>query len=53
MLDACGGVVTIPISASGDNEAKDKAQVLVDGHALDLWEGFRFIARFEPPHPLP
>ena len=41
-------VLHTPISAVGDDEAKTKAQALVDGHAIDLWDGMRFIERFEP-----
>lgn len=49
ILDACGGaVLSTLVSASGDDEAMDKAQALIDGHAIDLWDGFRFIERFEP-----
>jgi hypothetical protein len=51
MLDACAGeVLTTAISASGDDDARDKARALVDGHAVVLWDGFRFIERFKPPH---
>ncbi|KQP77501.1 hypothetical protein ASF57_19590 [Methylobacterium sp. Leaf117] len=54
MLNAGGGgVLNTPISASDDSEATDKARALVDQHAVDLWDGMRFIDRFEPPHPLP
>ncbi|RYE97882.1 MAG: hypothetical protein EOO77_38250 [Oxalobacteraceae bacterium] len=54
VLDAYGGeVLNTPISAAGDDEAKGKARALVDGHALDLWDGLRFIERFEPVDPLP
>ena len=53
ILDAYGGeVLNTPISALGDDEAKDKARAIVGGHALDLWDGFRFIERFEPLDPL-
>lgn len=48
-----GGVLNTTISASRDDEAKDKAQALVDGHALDLCDGMRFIERFEPVDHLP
>lgn len=34
------------ISALGDDEAKAKAQALVDGHAVDLWDDLRFIEHF-------
>ncbi|WP_156369055.1 hypothetical protein [Methylobacterium sp. Leaf100] len=36
------------ISALGDDEAKAKAQALVDGHAIDLWDDLRFIEHFAP-----
>jgi hypothetical protein len=49
MVDPVGQLVTkIPIVAPSDDEAKVKAQALVDGHAVDLWDSFRFIKRFEP-----
>lgn len=51
MLSVGGGeVLNTSISALEDDEAKAKARALVDGHAVDLWDGLRFIARFEPIH---
>lgn len=34
--------------AESDNEAKLRAGQLVDGHAVELWDEARKIARFEP-----
>ena len=49
MLATDGSVlIQIRITALGDEEAKSKAKSLVDGHAIDLWNQFRFIERFEP-----
>lgn len=47
LVGAQGIVVsTIRIAASDDVEARKKAKALVDGHAVDLWEGLRFIDHF-------
>ena len=52
MRNACGGeVLNTPIFALEDDEAKDKARALADGYAVDLWDGMRFIERFDPLHP--
>ena len=45
-------VATVPIKASGDDEAIVRAKSLVDGHVVDLWDGVRFIEHFpavDPP----
>jgi hypothetical protein len=41
-------VVRIPIAKTDDEAAKAQARTLVDGHAVDLWDGLRFVERFEP-----
>lgn len=42
-----GGVVsTIRIVALDDAEAIGKAATLADGHAVDLWQGSRFVDHF-------
>ena len=33
---------------ANDDEAKERAKQLVDGHAIELWDGTRQIAKFEP-----
>ena len=33
-----------------EDEAKKRAKQLVDGHAVELWDQARKIARFEPDH---
>ena len=38
---------SIPLICAGDDEAKVKAQQLVDGHDLELWQRDRKIASFE------
>ncbi|GJD94509.1 hypothetical protein [Methylobacterium iners] len=42
------GVVAsmVQIRATDDDEACKKAKALVDGHAVDLWEGLRFVDHF-------
>lgn len=50
-VDGCS-VATIPIKASGDDEAMVRAMALVDGHGVDLWDGVRFIEHYpavDPP----
>jgi hypothetical protein len=47
LVDAQGYTVTMfRIMASADDEAAARAQVLVDGHGVDLWDGIRFIEHF-------
>lgn len=38
----------VTIIAANDEEAKEKAKRLVDGHAVELWQESRKIATFEP-----
>ena len=38
----------IEILCEDDDEARCCAQQLVDGHAIELWQEARMIARFEP-----
>lgn len=53
LIDPNGSpVATVPIKASGDDEAMVRAMALVDGHGVDLWDGVRFIEHFpavDPP----
>jgi hypothetical protein len=46
------GVVAsmVQITAPDDDEACKKARALVDGHAVDLWEGLRFVEHFPARH---
>ena len=48
MLIDVGGcpMATVPITASGDDEAIVRAMAFVDGHGVDLWDGVRFIDHF-------
>jgi hypothetical protein len=36
-----------------EDEAKERARQLVDGHAVELWKQARKIVRFEPDHSSP
>jgi hypothetical protein len=38
----------VEIRCEDDEEAKRCAKQLVDGHAIELWQEARMIARFEP-----
>ncbi|MBX9930895.1 MAG: hypothetical protein K2Y56_05065 [Methylobacterium sp.] len=38
----------VTFSAHGDESALVIAKSMVDSHAIDLWEGLRFIEQFEP-----
>ena len=40
----------IDLFCESDEEAKERAQQLVDGHAVELWDEGRRIAVFEPKH---
>ena len=39
---------TLTFSAFGDDSASAIAEGMVDGHAIELWDGVRFIERFDP-----
>lgn len=36
------------IACANDDVAKEKAKQLVDGYAIELWDGARRITRFDP-----
>ena len=38
----------IDLVCDSEDEARERAAQLVDGRAIELWEGARRIARFEP-----
>jgi len=38
------------LRCADDEEAKEQAKQLVDGHAIELWQEARIIATFEPEH---
>ena len=47
LIDGDGHTVSMyRIMAAGDDEAVSQAKALVDGHAVDLWDGVRFIEHF-------
>ncbi|WP_336486363.1 hypothetical protein [Methylobacterium nigriterrae] len=49
VLSTCNEVIrTERLSASSDDEALSLIRPMVDGHALELWDGVRFIERFNP-----
>jgi hypothetical protein len=41
------------IEADTDDGAFDQAQVLVDGHDVEIWEGTRLVARLPRDKPKP
>jgi hypothetical protein len=38
----------VEVICDDDEEAKRRARQMVDGHAIELWQGARKIATFEP-----
>ena len=40
----------IDLFCTNDDEAKERAKQLVDGHAVELWDEARKIAIFAPKH---
>jgi hypothetical protein len=38
----------VDIRCSDEKEARRLAKIVVDGHAVELWQALRFIERFEP-----
>ncbi|MHC2019716.1 hypothetical protein [Methylobacterium sp. CM6247] len=36
------------LQADDDAEACERAKAMVDGHAVELWDGLRFIEHFPP-----
>ena len=38
----------VTIIAANDEEAKERAKQLVDGHTIELWQEGRKVATFEP-----
>jgi len=50
LLDGDDGVRTsLPLTAADDVEALALARAMVDGHSVELWDGVRFIERFDRP----
>jgi len=39
----------VELFCESDDEAKERARQLVDGHAIELWDEGRRIETFEPP----
>ena len=49
ILDREGQVLRMErIEGDEDDEAVERARRLVDGHAVELWDGVRFIEHFPP-----
>jgi hypothetical protein len=40
----------VDLHCEDDEDAKERAKRLVEQHAVELWEGDRKVALFEPPH---
>jgi hypothetical protein len=40
----------VDLFCESDDDAKERAKQLVDGHAVELWDDARQIAVFEPKH---
>jgi hypothetical protein len=40
----------IDLFCENDDDAKERAKQLVDGHAVELWDEARKIALFKPKH---
>lgn len=38
----------VTILAANDEEAKERAKQLVDGHVVELWQEWRMVATFRP-----
>jgi hypothetical protein len=43
----------IDLYCKNEDDARKRAKLLVDGHAVELWELDRLIERFEPVDPVP
>lgn len=49
-----GAVVELhTLSAADDDEAISLAQAMMNGHAVELWAGLRFIEHIDPAEPQP
>ena len=42
-------IKSVDLDCIDDEVAKQEAQQLVERHVIELWDGTRRIARFEPP----
>ena len=40
----------IDLVCEDDDSAKERARQLVDAHPIELWQGKRFLGRFDPSH---
>jgi hypothetical protein len=52
ILDSAGHIASrIEMACADEEDAKARARQLADGASVELWEGARRIARFEPTPP--
>ncbi|MFK4385160.1 hypothetical protein [Bradyrhizobium sp. USDA 223] len=50
VVDQDGHFTTrIDLVCADEDSARERAKQLVDGHAVELWQGNRKIDRFDPP----
>ncbi|MCJ2110008.1 hypothetical protein MKK64_02085 [Methylobacterium sp. E-025] len=48
LIDAAGNIARlVSLVANDDLEASDLAQAMAAGHAVDLWDGVRFIGHID------
>jgi hypothetical protein len=40
----------VDLVCEDDESAKERARQLVDAHPIELWQGKRFLCRFDPSH---
>ncbi|WP_419953366.1 hypothetical protein [Methylobacterium sp.] len=49
LLAKSGAVIgMVRLSVQDDDQALERARSMVDGHAVELWDGMRFIELFPP-----
>ncbi|MCJ2080180.1 hypothetical protein [Methylobacterium sp. J-090] len=49
LLADCGKVHNVlRLNADDDEQAIERAKMMVDGHAVELWDGLRLIEHFAP-----
>lgn len=49
VLDRTGRMLAyVAVPAKTDEDATGQVVSMLDGHAIDLWDGLRFIAHFSP-----
>ena len=43
-------ILRIDLVCEDDESARERARQLVDGSPIELWQGKRFLGRFDPSH---